>query len=271
MSLTLDVLIATYSPDGLRRVEEMNLPRVEGVCYIVSWQAHDGAQVPGYFDGRDDIRIYRLGTPGVSNNRNNAIARSSADIMLMADDDLIYTPSRLTAVVRAFEDRPWMEMASFMYEGEDAKTYPAHECSLSKLPKGFFQTTFEIAVRRDSRAGRLRFSSDFGPGARDWSVGEDTVFLLTARRMGIVPRFIPTIICRHNGPTTGIRPMTDPAALRGTGACLALEYPLTSPLRIPLKAWRGWRAGRMRLIPALWHMSAGALKATFRYTPPWRR
>ena len=271
MSLTLDVLIATHSPEGLRRVESMNLPRVGGVRYIVSWQAHGDTPVPGYFDGRDDILIYRLDTPGVSNNRNNAIAKSSADIMLMADDDLIYTPSRLIAVVRAFEERPGMEMASFMYEGEDAKPYPAHECSLHKLPKGFFQTTFEIAVRRDSRAGRLRFSSDFGPGAQHWSVGEDTIFLLTARRMGIEARFIPTVICRHNGPTTGLRAMTDPAALRGTGACLALEYPVTAPLRIPLKAWRGWRAGRMRLIPALWHMTAGALRATFRYTPPWRR
>lgn len=270
MSLTLDVLIATHSPEGLRRVESMNLPRVGGVRYIVSWQAHGDTPVPGYFAGRDDIEIHRTDLKGLGNNRNNAIEHSKGDIMLIADDDLAYTPERLRSVTEAFAARPAMEMASFMYEGDDGKTYPPHECSLRQIPKGFYPTSFELAVRSDSRAGGLRFSPDFGLGST-WPIGEDTIFLLTARRMGIEARFIPTVICRHNGPTTGLRAMTDPAALRGTGACLALEYPVTAPLRIPLKAWRGWRAGRMRLIPALWHMTAGALRATFRYTPPWRR
>ena len=34
--LTLDVLIATHTPEGILRVADMNLPVVEGVRYIVS-------------------------------------------------------------------------------------------------------------------------------------------------------------------------------------------------------------------------------------------
>lgn len=44
--LTLDVLICTYTPDGIRRVAGMNLPALEGVTYIVSWQEHADAPVP---------------------------------------------------------------------------------------------------------------------------------------------------------------------------------------------------------------------------------
>ncbi len=269
--MTLDVLIATFMPEGIRRVERMDLPRMDGVRYIVSWQMHDDVPVPEYFSDRDDIEIHRLNIEGVSNNRNNAIEHSTADIMLIADDDLVYTTAQLTAVINAFERRPDMEMGTFMYESEVLKTYPDNECDLSEYPKGFYASAIEIAVRRNSRAGRLRFSPDFGPGATRWTVGEDSMFLLTARRMGIVPRFIPEVICRHDGPTTGLRAMTDPKALRGTGACIALEYPFSSILRIPLKAWRGYRAGKMRLLPALWHMYAGGFEATFLYTPAWKK
>ena len=269
--MTLDVLIATFIPEGIRRVERMDLPRMDGVRYIVSWQMHDDAPVPEYFSDRDDIEIHRTSLKGLGNNRNNAIEHSSADIMLIADDDLKYTPGQLTAVIRSFETRPDMEIASFMYEGCDGKTYPGRECDLSEYPKGFYVSAIELAIRRDSRAGRLRFSPDFGLGSDKWTVGEDSIFLLTARRMGIVPRFIPEVICRHDGPTTGLRAMTDPKALRGTGACIALEYPVSSILRIPLKAWRGYRAGKMRLLPALWHMYAGGFEATFLYTPAWKK
>ncbi len=34
---TIDVVIATHRPEGIRRVETMDAPALPGVRYIVSW------------------------------------------------------------------------------------------------------------------------------------------------------------------------------------------------------------------------------------------
>ena len=58
--LRLDVLIATHRPEGIKRVVDMDLPRVDGVGYIVSWQDHRGVLVPQELARRDDIEIVRF-------------------------------------------------------------------------------------------------------------------------------------------------------------------------------------------------------------------
>ncbi len=269
--LTLDVLIATHTPTGIHRVEGMGLPRVEGVRYVVTWQGHEGAPVPQGLAGRGDVEIYRTDSRGLSNNRNCAMGHARADIILFADDDITYTPGGLRAVKRVFEEDPTLGMATFRHQGPVPKSYPAAECRIGRrLPAGYYVSAIEMAVRRDSPAGALRFDPQFGIGSTRWSVGEDSMFLLAARRRGVNISFFPIIIAAHPSLTTGTRPMTATPALRGTGACIALEYPLTWPLRIPLKVWREWRAGRMSPGRGLAQLTAGALDATLRYTPPWR-
>lgn len=268
--LTLDVLIATYMPEGILRVADMDLPVVDGVCYIVSWQQHGDAPVPEVLASRTDMLIDRFGQKGVSLNRNNAIELATADILLMADDDLRYTPDRLRAVVETFEKNPDVDYASFMYEGEH-KTYPSEACDLTgNLPKGFYQTTFEVAVRRDSPAGKLRFHAAFGPGAPIFHSGEDEMFLLTALRLGIRCRFFPIVITTHNGPTTGNRPITDPKVLQGMGAFIFYLYPFTFIPRIPLKAWRLARAGQAPFFKALYELASGVIMGYYDATPFWR-
>ena len=39
--MTLDVLISTCGSNGIERVAQMQLPQVDGVAYIVSWQLTD--------------------------------------------------------------------------------------------------------------------------------------------------------------------------------------------------------------------------------------
>lgn len=268
--LTLDVLIATHTPEGILRVADMNLPVVEGVRYIVSWQDHREAEIPPALDARNDVTVDRFGQRGVSFNRNNAIELSTADVYLVADDDLRYTPSQLEAVRQVFENNPDLDYASFMYEGT-GKIYPSEECRLGRrLPKGFYQTSFEVAVRRRGRAALLRFHPAFGPGSISLHAAEDEMFLLTARRMKLNCRFFPIVITRHEGMTTGQREITEPGVLRAFGAFIYYCYPLTFIPRIPLKAWRLSKSGQSRFLPALRDMLCGVAFAFDNVTPLWR-
>lgn len=268
--LTLDVLICTYTPAGILRVEAMDLPVVAGVRYIVSWQEHEGAAVPDSLAARPDVCVLRLDQKGLSLNRNNAIEASTADIWLVADDDLRYTPEQLNAVRRVFEKNPFLDYASFMFDGADTKIYPPAECDLTlRLPKGFYQTSFEIAVRPRGLASQLRFHPAFGLGAPWLHAAEEEMLLLTARRLKLNCRFFPIVITTHEGPTTGNRPVTDPCVLRAWGAYMYFAFPFTFLLRIPLKAWRLERAGQSRFWTALKEMMRGVGIGSSRVNRPW--
>lgn len=268
--MTLDVLISTCGPGGAERVAAMELPHAQGVRYVVSWQGHGGAPVPPQLAGRTDTDLFRLDTPGLSNNRNNAIAHSHGDIRLTADDDLHYTAEQLAMIIEVFERNPELDMATFMYEGPDAKRYPPHGFRLTdRWPKGYFITSFETAVRASGPAGSLRYDTRFGLGSDMFTIGEDDMFLLEALHRGMDVRFYPIVITRHEGLTTGLRHMA-PQALAGSGAVIRYMHPLTCLPRIALKAFRLWRAGQAGLLPALYHGLRGAAIATFSITPTWK-
>ncbi|MDE6484451.1 MAG: glycosyltransferase [Duncaniella sp.] len=261
MMTTLEVLIPTHTPEGISRVEEMNLPEIDGVGYVVSWQNYGDGVIPDALASRSDVKIVKYRRKGVSANRNNALDNATADILLIGDDDLIYTAGRLEAVRRVMDENPDVDYASFRYEGADEKVYPSGECDLGgRIPKYFSQTTFEIALRRNSPAGQLRFNEQFGPGAPVFSAAEDEIMFLTARARGIKMRFFPVTIACHPGLTTGCRGVDNDGILLSAGAVIAKTFPLTAALRIPLKAWRLFRSGKATFFKSLLLMSKGAIK-----------
>lgn len=257
--LTLTVAIATFGPDGGRRVAAMKLPRVAGVDYLVSWQTGepdadaDRFDIPPELAAREDVRVMMLAGRGISRNRNNLLDHARGDIFLFADDDLQYYPEAFAGVIRAFETHPDMEIALFRYDSELPKAYPEGEIPLGRrrLPKNYFPTSVEIALRRDSRAGQLRLNEEFGLGAERFTAGEESLMMLQARRRGFNIRFIPLTLCFHPGPTTGVRPRLAPGAILSNGVIMAMEYPLTAVLRALIVSCRISRAGQASFLRAL--------------------
>lgn len=259
---TLDVAIATHTPEGIQRVAAMHLPEISGVTYIVSWQAHDDVPIPDILLSRPDISIHRFDRSGQSNNRNNAFDHCSSDIILCSDDDLIYTTEGLTAVRRAFTEHPDVDFATFRsIHGGSRVTYPTESVRLSlPLPKNYYAACFELAFRRCS-AGRLRCHPSFGLGSKSMHGGEDELLLLTAIRRGLNCRFFPVTICSHPHLSTGTKARLSGKNLRAMGCIIALTYPISFMLRIPLKAYRVHSSRKSSLAKALWYLTAGALRA----------
>lgn len=251
--MTLQVLISTMGRDGIERVAAMRLPRIDNVSYLVAWQCAEGG-LPDTL-ARGDVEVSLNPGIGLSQNRNHALDRATGEILLIGDDDLEYRPQALTKIVSLFKDNPQLDVATFRYDGKDDKTYPETETPLGhKLPRGYYVSSIEIAMRR-ATAGTLRFNENMGLGAWAGS-GEESLWLLSARRAGLMCRFIPLTICTHLGPSTGNRTAT-PASLRGNGMYMAKEYPWTVLPRVVLKAYRLARAGRADFFPAAFHQLAG--------------
>lgn len=260
--LTLDLALITYGADGIDRVARMYLPKQEGVRYIISWQKSDNIDAPRELAERDDVIICRTDTRGAAINRNNAIDRCTADIILFADDDIIYTDQSMPTVIRTFEQNPDLDLACFKAIHPANPKFPDNECKLHvKLPKGYWVASFQMAMRRES-LGNLRCHPAFGAGAPYFEGADDSLFLLAAIRRGLECRYFPTTICEHPQLSTGTLANQSSKSLRAQGCYIALNYGLLeSLLRVPLKAWRVWRARQSSLPRALWYLSEGAFKA----------
>lgn len=257
---TLDVAVCTMG-NGIERFAATNPPACQGVRWVVSWQKSQSLDVPATLADRPDVAIYRTDSTGLSANRNAAAAHCTADIVLIADDDIIYTADSLTDIRRAFARRTEMDIATFRIAYPDKDCYPRQACRLGyPLPKGYYLTSPELAMRGHI-ARKYRFNTLLGIGAGDLHGGEEEIFLHTAIQAGVPAWFLPLTIGTHPGATTGTKARLSAANVRAMGCVIAIVTPWTSPLRIPIKAWRISRAGQMALFPALFHLLRGALRA----------
>lgn len=254
--MTLEVLICTYGNEGISRVANMNLPQVEGVKYLVSWQTDEfNLLLPDELH-RKDIRISTTNSKGLSVNRNHSIAKATGDICLIADDDLLYTGEQLKIIIDTFEKNPLIDIALFRHSGNNNKQYPDYEFDLnSKMPKGYYITSFEIAFRRKSIPSSLRFDTHFGVGT-SMPAGEEALFIHYAIKRGLKCRFFPKTIVSHKDLSTGARIPT-PGVLQANGAVIAATYGLLGVFRLPIIAWRLSRQGRTKIIPAVQHLFKG--------------
>ena len=261
MTPELDVLICTYGRAGLDRTSRMRLPEVEGVRYVVSWQTAgaDPSDIPAALVRRD-ILISPTESVGLSNNRNHAIAVAEAQVCLIADDDLDYDKERLKAVIDTFAARPDLDLATFRYEGSDEKFYYESERDLtSRLPKNYYVTSFEIAFRRCAVQNKIFFNRHFGINSLRFGSGEEGIFLHDCRTQGLNCRYFPVTITRHPGLTTGNRPLTTKPLAQAEGAYVRYVYGLRGWPRVPLIAWRRYKARQMKLFWGLWHVMRGFL------------
>ena len=257
--LTLDIAVVTHGPEGILRVEKMLLNPIDNVRYVVSWQNHNNAPIPDKIVERKDVEVHRLGIPGISNNRNNALEHSKGDIVLFSDDDLIYNKDSLLKIIEIFEKDNSLDVGLFKVDFFNKKNYPAEELKLSlPLPKNYYVSSVEIALRRD-RINDLRFYPELGLGAEKMLCGEEELFLYSCLKRGMKCRFFPVEICSHPDPTTG--DMISPGVLMAMGFVSTILYPVSSFLRRPLKALRLSKTKKVGLFKALISLSKGAIKA----------
>lgn len=253
--MILEVLICTYGNDGINRVAKMNLPKVEHVKYLVSWQTNEINIILPNELHRNDLRVYTTASKGLSNNRNHSINKATGDICLIADDDITYTSEQLLAIINTFKQNPDTDIALFRHSGNNYKQYPDYEFNLNdKIPQAYYISSVEIAFRRTSIPSSLQFDTRFGVGTSMPS-GEEFLFIHQAMNHGLKCRFFPITITHHEGLTTGSRQYSN-GVLQANGVCLAVGYSF-GILRIPIIAWRLHRDGKAIFFPAVHNLLKG--------------
>lgn len=171
----LQVLVATMHQRDFSLVEKMNI-RCDAV---IANQADRNS-----FDALDTACgravMITTDTRGVGLNRNIALLAADAELLLLADDDVVYNDDMPQAVCAAFRENP---QADVMIFGMDIlrNGVVSEKRHLPRKKRHVWDSlkfgTYTIAVRRKSILQyNITFSQLFGGGCM-YSAGEDSLFL----------------------------------------------------------------------------------------------
>ena len=155
-------------------------------------------------DKNKKIEFYDMNERGVGRSRNSAVLKSSGDILLFSDEDIVYENDYEKRVIKAFEENKNADMLIFNIEvDESRRTYHIDK----KTKVGIFNCgrypTYSMAVKRDVLLKKgIMFSLLFGGGA-PYSAGEDSLFIMDCVKSGMNIYALPITIGREE-----LRPST---------------------------------------------------------------
>lgn len=176
MNERVEVLCATMQQTDFSKVKEMNINN----CDVI-FANQDGRNLydEQIVDGHT-VKMITTDTIGVGKNRNIALSFATGDILILADDDLVYDDEFVSIIKSEFGKYPDAELIVFgLRYAKNGKVYKEKvpKDGRLKYTKALRYGTCSIAVRRSAvLKHNLHFTELFGGGCL-YSYGEDTDFL----------------------------------------------------------------------------------------------
>lgn len=206
--MTLQILIATVNN---RFSDRKYIP--PSVDYLVINQLDKDMRGP-----KQD-NFLNCGAHGLSNSRNKAIEKATADICLLSDDDTVFLNDTNKTISNAFSENPSADIITFQIktpEGGLFKKYPGKKKWHNRL--SLMQVaSVEIAFKRDKvLSSGLQFDERFGLGA-DFPTGEENIFLIDALNKGLKILYLPVPVVIHPHESSGAN-MNDLRLIMAKGA-----------------------------------------------------
>lgn len=176
MSNKIEVLVATMKQNNIEFLKKMN---ISDKADIIVCNQSDHFDYQLIQNGRQKIQFITHDTIGVGINRNIGLLNSSADILLFADDDIVYDDNAFDEIIKAFDEHPDVDGFIFnidtigMDMGRRKNSQMKRICVHNFLNYG----AVRLAVRKNSiKKFNIYFSEMFGGGA-PYGSGEDTLFI----------------------------------------------------------------------------------------------
>lgn len=188
--MNIQVLIATMHQTDYQLLERMNIQTeaiVGNQCDVnkvdtFTWKGHG-------------IKWLSFAERGVGLNRNNTLMRATGDIIVLADDDLVYVPDYAKVVENAYHRIPDADLIIFNLQRDDGHRTAwvgadTHITWRNYMRYGAARVTARLAPLR---LHGILFNQCFG-GGTEHSCGEDTLFLTSCLKAGLKIYAVPEII-----------------------------------------------------------------------------
>ena len=179
----LQVLVATMQRRDLSLADQMNID-----CAAVIANQADREEVEYLSRPCGQVKMVSTATRGVGLNRNIALMAAESELLLFADDDVVYYDGMAEHVIQAFDENPRADVLIFgMDLTKSGKTFDKRRPPAKRLHvyNALRYGTYIIALRREAALrANLSFHRCFGGGCRYCS-GEDTLFLKSCFDKGL--------------------------------------------------------------------------------------
>lgn len=259
--MNFEVLICSFNK-GIVKIDDVLLPPRKDVSYIVSYQYTDERYldlIPASLSDRQDVRIYKYRGQGLSNNRNQAMSHANADVVLYADDDTRLCSDCFDRIEAAFRKYPETDVALFRvstYIGRWLKEYPEAEAAMH-YPIPYSVSTIEMAFRRESVQGKIRFDERFGLGTKFLTSGEEDIWIYDAFRHGLTMHYFPEKIAETSMMLKQSMIYVDAGVQRSYGALNYYIYGRTAWFHCLKFSLRSTLKGYCHFVPMLKHLLEG--------------
>ncbi len=188
--MSVQLLISALKKDPAALLEKMH---IASDAVLVN-QCDKSGEEETIFGGHT-VRIISMTERGIGLSRNTALENATGDILLFADDDIVYDAGYEKALENAFRENPGADILLFNVRVcDERKTYWNEGVKkVSKINCGRYPA-YSIAVKRDAlKKADVKFSLLFGGGAK-YSNGEDSLFLTDCIRKGLKVYTTPVVL-----------------------------------------------------------------------------
>jgi len=177
-----EVLCVTMNQKDFSKVREMNIQTNVVFANQADKMSFEYQEFEGF-----SAKMITTPTRGVGINRNIALMNASAEICLLADDDVVYDDEMVKKVTTEFEMYPQADVIIFHLTSNDPIRKQVKYNVTRKWPryKGLPWGGVRIAFRLEAvQKANVWFTQLFGGGAL-FPSGEDSMFLRKLRNAGL--------------------------------------------------------------------------------------
>lgn len=174
IGVKLQVLVSTMNQNDHSLLDRMNIQ----TDAIVINQC-DRNEIETFTYKGHTIQWFSLNERGVGLSRNTALMRADADIVLFADDDVVYEDGYESTICNAFEKNKNASLMVFniISQNPDRPEFIDDVTHKLKLTNCLRYGAFRIAIRlNDIKKANIVYSLMFGGGAK-YQAGEDNLFI----------------------------------------------------------------------------------------------
>ena len=197
----IEVLVACMNQNDDSLYKEMNLH----TDAILANQCDEYKYTEYNQNDGHKVKLISTFDRGVGKNRNKALMNATGDILLCADQDMVYVDNYEKIIQDAFKNCPKADIIVFDLDYLNRK--PTFKSSSKQFKRVHLWTsmrygTARVAMKKKKidKAG-LTFSTLFGGGAK-YSSGEDNVFIREAFRKGLKLYASPVVIAKVKQETS---------------------------------------------------------------------
>jgi len=189
----IEVLISTMDRNNIDFVKSMNLTTN---AIVVNQNESINNEEDFELNG-NQVKLFNRTEKGLSKSRNLAIKNSTADICVIADDDMVYEEDYKEKIEKTYEKYPEADIIAFQVNRigneERDKTFresPSWENFITIMKISSVEITFK---RKKIVKNNLSFNENMGAGAEVLD-GEENVFLNSAMKKGLKVLYVPVNI-----------------------------------------------------------------------------